>query len=115
MSVCRPREEIPPDQIRMLYVPYIIGYYLITCENCKTDPICPYGAIKFDADDNCYVDQEDCRGLSHDIIGTETVDGRTLKVRVNEEKCWACFEGEESLSNRCLHHRVGRVLKIGGC
>jgi len=115
MSVCRPWDETQAEEKRIIYLPYVASYCDVVCGHCLTDPICPHGAIKFDINGNCHVDQNICIGLSHEIVGYETVDGRTLKVRGNEVKCWECFEGEESRSNKCLHHKVGRVLKIGGC
>jgi len=63
-------------EARIIAIPVITTPIRVTCEKCR-DPeesLCPYGNIRFDADGYCYVNQDSCRGRSHD--GTI---------------CWECF------------------------
>jgi len=117
-AFCSPREEISIDEQRFRYMPYVACFLDVMCQHCMMDPICPYGAIQFDAEGYCFVDEGVCRGMSREIVGQEIVNGRSLRVMGNEVSCWECFSGDESLSGKCQHRKVSKVLKIGndyGC
>jgi len=68
----------------------------IWCDRCKTDPICPHGAIKFDITGKCYVRRSVCRGID----------------RKEDIHCFDCFEGEEQFSTKCPSGSLGKLMQM---
>ena len=96
------------------YFPVLLGYWLVSCQQCA-DPaqsICPHGAIQFDAEGDCYVDQAVCRG-QYCELGPPS--GWDLRERVAEHPCWDCFNGSEMYSTKCQRNLISRVAHVDGC
>ena len=116
---CEEKSAGPPLYMYVM-VPIVVDYILIRCNHCMTNPICPYGAIKFDDDDYCYVDAEICRGQSYDTAWYNwepEVEDHEVYAKLDEQACWACFNGGETVwSDRCNHRALKRTLHIeSGC
>jgi len=91
------------------YFPVIMGYLQISCGLCNNQEtsICQYGAIKFTPQGDCYIDQSICKGQ-----WCELTNNGNPRNRLEEHKCWECFNGTEHYSSKCLQHSVSRVLFI---
>ena len=101
---------------RYVYLHYRGIMLIVKCDSCKTNSICPFGAIKFDSEDNCFVDKSICRGQTRVISGTEkTPDGRYVNSVKSEIPCFLCFNGTESLSSKCLQRKVSKVMDSSTC
>lgn len=126
---CRPREpdyEEMPDQMVLnefwidtsmrLYVRCFDPEELESWEtqgmNCC--PICPYGAIKVDANGNCRVNPQLCRGQSYKTRRGEDSEGESTVERTGEESvCWDCFNpGDGLISTKCYQRRLQKSTHI---
>ncbi len=101
----------PEDRVHQY--PVIAGQLVVSCQRCFTgDPICPLGAIKYNADwDICEVDWDICKGqyVTPELV---FVNGQWVVIRGSENSCWECFQGEESRSVKCRHRALKRVAHI---
>lgn len=101
--------DIPLDEDHFSSLKMIAFHYEIRCGKCRTNSICPHGAIKFNINGKCYVDQEICRGQSSNT-SLRVVDDRQLNARVDEEICWECLGNNECPAT------ISKVLYIdSGC
>jgi len=95
-------------EARTIYFPEIVSYIRVTCGQCQnpSTSICPHGAIRFDTDGYCYVDQDRCIGQSrtYDSVGN-----------LPETTCWDCFpqNSTNAYSSLCTYGVFQKALSLG--
>jgi len=113
LKKCQPGFKPNPDIGRTIYLPYTRVRISLRCLGWyDTCSICPFGAIKFDARNKCYVDKELCRGASY----KKGAYAGGHFARLEETQCWNCFTGAETAgewhSRNCLQRRLKKVCSV---